>query len=176
MRVHDTIYLYDPQDREYRATVREVVDRAAGRVRVTTRVEAVIASPKFKGDSLVVIQDDAIRRSGWDWSGVPLPPVRKGAVVHIDQGDGLILQCKVLGLAKGTGGWRGDSFVYEGIKTVANPNGSTGWQGIKGHRFTASTSGVKRILKEGSGHRLLRGPYLTEREQRALFAALYKAG
>jgi hypothetical protein len=173
MEVHSKIYLYDPQDREYKATVREVVSRAVGRGRVTTRVEAAIVSPKFKGDALVVIQDNVPQRTGWDWSASPLPPVRKGAVVQINHGDGLLLQCKVLGLAKGVGGWRGDDFVYEGIEAVANPNKSTGW---RGHRFTAPASEVKNILKKGSGRRLLRGPYLTEREQQAFFAALYKAG
>lgn len=175
MEVRSKIYFYDPQDREYMASVREVASRAEGRSRISTRVEAAIVSPKFKGDALMVIQDNILRRDGWDWSEVPLPPVRKGAIVQIDHGNGLLLQCRVLGLVKGAGYWRGDNFVYEGIKVASNPNGSTSYEGFSGHRFTAPVAEVRNILKEGSGHRLLRGPYLPEPEKRALFATLYKA-
>jgi hypothetical protein len=181
MHVFDTIWLYDPDDRQYEAQVREINTRAigikSGRAKVDSQIFATIMRPVYNGgDRRVEIRNDELLREGWDWSTRPVPPIRKGALVVIKNWDRL-LEAKVYGLiASQLGSAHSDYFAFEGVRAL--PRGDKYSSGsdlgkIKGHRFTASTECVEKIIKNGKGRRLLLGPYMTEAENRKFFKDLY---
>ena len=175
MYVFDTIYLYDKDDRQYEAQIREINIRAIGiktsdRHRVETQMFVTIMRPVFNGDRRVEIRDNEVIRPGWQWSCRPVPPIRKGAVVVIDNWDRQ-LEARVHGYVQGIGGAHGHSFAFEGIRALPRKERGLGSDlgRIKGHHFTASTSCVKKILKNGKGRRLLLCPFMPEKEQREFF-------
>ena len=153
--------------------VTEITEKAVrgSRTKISTRIMASIIKPKYNGDGLFQITDDRVCYDGWNWSTRSIPPIRQNAIV-ICRPDGhqVELSCRVLGLSKGIGG-RPDFFVFEGIKVMKNlqPHGSGRAANWKGHRFTASTECVTKIVDEGKGQRLLIGPYLSSAEERELF-------
>lgn len=173
----ETLYLYDENDRQYEAQVREVNLRAIGvkhglvhEGKVSAQIICTIMRPKFNGDRQVEIRDNEVMRPGWQWTCRPVPPIRKGAVVIINNWD-RELECRVHGFVQGLGGAHGHSFAFEGIRTLPSKEsygrGSIGK--IKGHHFTANTDCVKKILKNGKGRRLLLCPFMPEKEQREFF-------
>lgn len=181
MHVFDTIWLYDPNDKQYEAQVREINTRAigvkSGRARVDSQISATIMRPTYNGgDRRIEIRNDLLLREGWDWSYRPVPPIRKGALVVIKNWDRL-LEAKVYGLiASKLGSAHSDYFAFEGVRALPlkEPNYGMGSIGrIKGHRFTASTECVEKIIRNGKGRRLLLGPYMTQAEHRKFFKDLY---
>lgn len=174
--INGNVYLYDKGDKEYVAEVREIREWAEGAKKVVnSEFTAVIVKPKYiNGDARFVIRNGQTL-PGWDWAPHPVPPIRKGAIVQIENWDRMI-ECKVLGLVDSAlGSAHADSFAFEGIRALRDKDlthmGSVGR--IKGHRFTASTDSVKKIISNGRGRRLLLGPYLTQKEQREIFKDLY---
>jgi hypothetical protein len=184
MHVFDTIWLYDPDDQQYEAQVREINSRAVGvkynakldrNGRVETQISATIMRPVYNGgDRRVEIRNEVLQRDGWDWSYRPVPPIRKGAVVLIKNWDRK-LEARVQGLVKGMGGAHPDYFAFEGIKAYKREGFGEGSDlgKIKGHRFTASTECIEKIIRNGKGRRLLLGPYMTAAEHRKFFKDLY---
>ena len=182
MHVFDTIYLYDQDDRQYEAQVREINTRAVGVKhgllrdgKVDSVIYVTIMRPKYdKGDRRVEIRNGEIMRNGWQWSTRPVPPIRKGALVVIKNWD-RELECTVHGLVNSElGSAHADYFAFEGVRALKrkDPYGSDIGR-IKGHRFTASTESVQKIIKNGKGRRLLLGPYMTKVEEREFFKHLY---
>lgn len=179
-RCFDTIYLYDRNDRQYEAQVREINFRAVGVKhgllrdgKIDSLISVTLMRPKFNGDRRVEIRNG--EAPGWQWSSQPVPPIRKGAHVIIKNWDRL-LEAKVFGLIDSElGSAHGDYFAFEGVKAL--PRGDSLGGGdigrIKGHRFTASTDSVQKIIKNGTGRRLLLGPYMTKAENREFFKDLY---
>jgi hypothetical protein len=174
MRVYDRIWLYDENDKEYQAQVREINHKApaGAKSRVATRIYAHIVKPTFRHNSEIEIKNDVVIYPGWTWSEFQVPPIRKNAIVVLRMyGHHVEISARVLGLTKGLGGCHPDSFVYEGIKVLKNLEPSTGKAGSwKGHRFTASTDEVIKIIDEGEGPRLLNRDFLSIEEERELFA------
>ena len=182
MHVFDTIYLYDKDDRQWEAQVREINTRAIGvkhgllrEGKIHTQIFCTIMRPKYdKGDRQIEIRNGEVMRNGWQWSTRPVPPIRKGALVVIKNWD-RELECTVHGLVSSElGSAHADYFAYEGVRALrrAEP-GSADLGRIKGHRFVASTEAVQKILKNGKGRRLLLGPYMTKAEDRKFFKHLY---
>ena len=177
LRIYDKIWLYDENDKEYQAQVREINWKApaGAKTRVATRIYAHIVKPKFRANSEIEIKNDCVIYPGWNWSYFQVPPIRKNAIVIIRMyGHHVEISARVLGLTKGLGGCHPDSFVYEGIKVLKNlsahartPDEAGSW---KGHRFTASTDEVIKIIDEGEGPRLLNRDFLPIEEERELFA------
>jgi hypothetical protein len=173
MRVFDKIWLYDENDKEYQAQVREINERAVtgSKTKFKTRIYCHIVKPIFKGVKEIEIIDEAVKYPGWTWAYHQVPPVRQNAIV-ICRPDGhhVELSCRVLGLSKGMGGCHPDDFVFEGIKVMKNLHpGNERAANWKGHRFTASTECITKIIDEGTGPRLLNRDYLSDEEERALF-------
>lgn len=173
MRIYDKIWLYDENDKEYQAQVREINWKApaGAKTRVATRIYAHIVKPKFKGNDEIEIKNDVVIYPGWNWSYFQVPPIRKNAIVICRPGGHQVeLSCRVLGLTKGLGGCHPDDFIFEGIKVLKNLNPTAGrvsnW---KGHRFTASTECVTKIIDEGEGPRLLNRDFIDIEEERELF-------
>lgn len=177
MYVFDTIYLYDENDKQYEAQVREINTRAVGVKRgllrsgkIDTQISATIMRPKFNGDRRVEIRNDELP-NGWQWSQTPVSPIRKGALVVIKNWDRL-LEARVQGLVEPFGNYL--AFAFEGVKAL--PSGDYGGASlgrIRGHRFTASTETVQKIIKNGTGRRLLLGPYMDKAEYREFFKDLH---
>lgn len=184
MYVFDTIYLYDEDDRQYEAQVREINMRAIGvkynpklmrQGRVESQIFASIRRPIYNGgDRLVEIRNGVLLRNGWQWSSHPVPSVRKGAIVVIKNWDRK-LEARVQGLVKGIGGAHPDYFAFEGIRALPREGYGSGSDlgKIKGHRFTASTDCIEKVVRNGRGRRLLLGPYMTEKEHKKFFKDLY---
>jgi hypothetical protein len=171
----DTIYLYDQNDRQYEAQIREITLRAIGvrssdRSKTTCQILCTIMRPVFNGDRQVEIRDNEVMRTGWQWSCRPVPPIRKDAIVVIENWDRQ-LEARVHGYVQGIGGAHGHSFAFEGIRALPRKERGLGSDlgRIKGHHFTASTDCVKKILKNGKGRRLLLCDFMPEKEQRAFF-------
>lgn len=183
MNVFDTIYLYDPNDRQYEAQVREITTRAIGvkynrtldrEGRVESQMFVSIMRPKYNGDRRIEIRNDEVTLPDWQWSYQRVSPIRKGATVVIKNWDRL-LECRVHGLVEGGAGRL--SFAYEGIKALPRDDRNGGGADlgrIKGHHFTASVEAVQKIVKNGrTGRRLLLGPFMTKVEERVFFKELY---
>ena len=173
MRVYDKIWLYDENDKEYQAQVREINEKApaGAKSRIATRIYAHIVKPKFKGNAEIEIKNDVVIYPGWTWSHYQVPAIRKNAIVICRPGGHQVeLSCRVLGLTKGLGGCHPDDFVFEGIKVLKNLAGPERANNWKGHRFTASTECVTKIIDEGEGPRLLNRDFLPIEEERELFA------
>lgn len=184
MHVFDTIWLYDENDRQYEAQVREINTRAIGVKhgllrdgKIDSEIIATIMRPKYDGgDRRVVIHNEELQREGWQWSYRPVPSIRKGALVVIKNWDRM-LEAKVYGLIDSElGSAHSDYFAFEGVRAL--PRGDQYSSGsdlgrIKGHRFTASTECIQKVIKNGKGRRLLLGPYMTKAENRKFFKDLY---
>lgn len=175
MRIYDKIWLYDENDKEYQAQVLEISEKAirGSKTRVSTKIYAHIVKPKFKGNSEIEIKNDAVIYPGWAWSYHQVPAIRKNAIVICRPGGHQVeLSCRVLGLTKGIGGCHPDDFIFEGIKVMKNLAGPERANNWKGHRFTASTECVTKIVDEGEGPRLLNRDFIPIEEERELFKGL----
>lgn len=173
MNVYDKIWLYDENDKEYQAQVREINWRApaGAKARVVTKIYAHIVKPKFRSNDEIEIKNECVIYPGWNWSQFQVPAIRKNAIVVIRMhGHHVEISARVLGLTKGLGGCTPDYFVYEGIKVLKNLAPEAGKAGSwKGHRFTSSTDEVIKIIDEGEGPRLLNRNFLSIEEERELF-------